>query len=235
MLNLDPDDTSPRSGARLDGELTRDEIMRVLEDEIVEGILKPGDRIDERALAERFSVSRTPVRDAIGRLASRGLIEVKPRSGSYVAQMHLSSLLQLFELMSDLEGLCAFYAAQRMDQAELDALKQFADLCLKASHDKPEDYAVANFKFHNAIYCGSKNTYLESLTRQARRRLAAYRKHTFRLPGRLRRSAEEHLGVVDAIGAGDSETARQLMARHTDIRREDFIPFITMMAERSTR
>ena len=104
-----PEIQSPNA-VRKNGDPVRDEIVRVLEDEIFAGGLIPGDRIEERAIAARFGVSRTPVRDAIGRLASLGLIEVKPRSGSYVAEMSLAELLQLFEVMANLEGLCARYA-----------------------------------------------------------------------------------------------------------------------------
>ena len=101
---------------RSNGNLSRDVIARKIEDEILTGTLIPGDRLDERALALRFGVSRTPVREAIGRLASLGLIEVKPRSGSFVAEVRLEELLQIFEVMAQLEGLCARYWPERPGQ-----------------------------------------------------------------------------------------------------------------------
>jgi DNA-binding GntR family transcriptional regulator len=217
--------------SRGNGDLSRDEIVRALENEILTGALRPGDRIDERALASRFGVSRTPVRDAIGRLASLGLIEVKPRSGSFVAEMRLEELLQLFEVMAHLEGLCARYGAERMDLAEQAELRRWSEACLAS--DTPDEYAAANLAFHNVIYRGAKNGYLETLTRQARQRVASYRNYTFRLPGRLKRSAEEHIGIVDAICAGDAARAQALMIQHTDIKRSDFAPFIAMVSERS--
>jgi DNA-binding GntR family transcriptional regulator len=227
-----PEIQSSKRG-RKNGDPVRDEIVRVLEDEILAGGLLPGDRIEERAIAARFGVSRTPVRDAVGRLASLGLIEVKPRSGSYVAEMSLAELLQLFEVMANLEGLCARYAAERMDAAERAELRRRVDVCLV--QETAEDYAPANLAFHDVIYRGAKNAYLESLTRHARHRVATYRNYTFRLPGRLKRSAAEHVDIADAICTGDSERAQALMSKHADIKRSDFAPFVAMIEQRSNR
>ena len=220
--------------------LSRDRIVEALEEKIISGSLRPGTRLDERALAEEFKVSRTPVRDAIGRLASIGLIEVKPRSGSYIAQLELGDILHLFEIMSDLEGLCAKYAAQRIDVDEAAKLRELAESCALAAKEPNgahacAGYAQANFTFHDMIYRASKNPYLESVTRQARRRCAAYRSHTFRLPGRIKKSAEEHFAIVDAITSGNADEAQSLMRRHVDIQREDYAPFIAMISERSGR
>ena len=226
-------DAPAQKGGRTAPDLSRDEIVRTLENEIVTGVLAPGDRVDERALALRFGVSRTPVRDAIGRLASLGLVEVKPRSGSYVAEMGPDELLQLFEVMAHLEGLCARYAAERMDSAEQAELRCRLDACLVP--ETAEDYAVANAAFHTAIYRGAKNGYLEALTRQARHRVSSYRNYTFRLPGRLKRSAEEHVEIVDAICPGNAERANALMVKHTDIKRSDFAPFVATIAQRDRR
>lgn len=218
-----------RSG---NNDLPRNEIVRVLEEEILTGVLKPGARIDERALAERFAVSRTPVRDAIGRLASTGLIEVKPRSGSYVAQLDVGELIQLFEMMADLEGLCARYCAQRMDAEEQANLKSLAEECASIADEATEDYLRANFAFHDAIYKGAKNPYLETLTGQVRRRVAGYRNHTLRLPGRMKRSSEEHFKIAEAICSGDPLRAQSLMVDHVDIKRGDYAPFIAMISAR---
>jgi DNA-binding GntR family transcriptional regulator len=233
MMGSGPRDSSVEKRSRGNGDLSRDEIVRALENEILTGALLPGDRIDERALASRFGVSRTPVRDAIGRLASLGLTEVKPRSGSFVAEMRLEELLQLFEVMAHLEGLCARLSAERMDTAEQAELRRCVEAC--RAHDTPEEYAAANLAFHNVIYRGAKNDYLEMLTRQARQRVASYRNYTLRLPGRLKRSAEEHVGIAEAICTGDAARAQTLMAEHTDIKRSDFAPFIAMVGQRGRR
>jgi DNA-binding GntR family transcriptional regulator len=220
--------TSAKSRAK---DLSRDEIVRALESAIMNGTLGPGERLDERALAARFGVSRAPVRDAIGRLASLGLIEVKPRSGSYVATIGASELFQFFEVMAGLEGLCAFYAAQRMDADEQTKLMRSAERCLEATAAGVEAYVAANRDFHDLIYSGTKNDQLMRLTRQARQRVGSYRNYTFRLPGRLKRSAEEHFGIAEKICTGDALQAQQLLAQHVDIKRSDFAPFIALINE----
>lgn len=229
---------SAASDASEQGSLSRDRIGDILEERIVSGALKPGMRLDERALAEEFNVSRTPVRDAIGRLASIGLIEVKPRSGSYIAQLELGDILHLFELMSDLEGLCARYAAQRIELTELAELRELAQDCeTAAAIEDPvsaqTSYSKANFAFHDMIYSATKNPYLESVTRQARRRCSAYRSHTHKLPGRMAKSVQEHFGIVDAIEKGDAEAAFSRMRQHVDVSRNDYAPFIRMLSQRS--
>ncbi len=214
-------------------ELSRDEIVRALEDDIMDGTIQPGERVDERLLAERFGVSRAPVRDAIGRLASLGLIDVRPRSGSYVTRLDVANLFQLFEVMAELEGICASYAAQRMDPEERAELRGIAEAGGQAATaGLVADYALTNNAFHEAVYRGAKNPYLEKLTRQARMRIQVYRTYTLRLPGRLRRSADEHFAICNAISEGEAESARSLMLVHVDIKRSDYTRFIAMMSAR---
>jgi DNA-binding GntR family transcriptional regulator len=224
MLNL----LSGNSVARAEeaSALSRDEIVRALEQEIFTAKLRPGERIDERALALRFGVSRAPVRDAIGRLASLGLIEVKPRSGSYVASLTAGEVLELLEVMSGIEGMCAFYAAQRMQVEEHAELRKLARACIVAAEVTADDYVLANVAFHSCIYRGAKNSQLERLARQARQSSGAYRHSSLRLPGRLTRSAEEHLEIAEMICARDAVAARHLMATHTDIKKGEFADFI---------
>jgi DNA-binding GntR family transcriptional regulator len=224
---------SVEKAGRTNGDPSRDVIARKIEDEILTGTLLPGDRLDERALALRFGVSRTPVREAIARLASLGLIEVKPRSGSFVAEVRLEELFQIFEVMAQLEGLCARYCAERMDTTEHDELRRLVDAC--SAQNSPDDYAITNAALHSIIYRSAKNEYLETLARQSRQRVASYRNYTFRLPGRIKRSTEEHIAIAEAICAGDAMRAQLLMTQHTDIKRDDFAPFIAMITRRERR
>ncbi|MCB1775666.1 MAG: GntR family transcriptional regulator, partial [Gammaproteobacteria bacterium] len=105
----------------------------VLEDEIVNGELKPGDRLDEAALAERFGVSRTPIREAFKYLVGSGLVETIPNRGSFVASVGLPQLIEMFEVMAELEGMCARLAARRMSDNENTQLKTLLDSCTRAS------------------------------------------------------------------------------------------------------
>src|SRR4029453_2541526 len=91
-------------------EALRDEI----EQDIVTGRLKPGERLDEQSLAARFAVSRTPIREALMQLASTGLVSLQPRRGAFVASLSFKDVIERFEVMAALEGMCGSLAARRI-------------------------------------------------------------------------------------------------------------------------
>lgn len=216
-------------------EMPRLAIARTLEAEIVRGELAPGARLDERALSLRFGVSRTPVREAIGHLVAQGLVETRARSGNYVARIGLADVLRLFEAMAEFEALCARYAARRAALNDRAALRGLAETCASAAPRGADDYAEANLAFHDALYRAACNPFLEAAARQARQRAGVYRRYTFDLPGRLERSVEEHFSIAAAILAGDPDAAHRLVLDHVDIRRDDYAPFIALVAERESR
>ncbi len=189
-----------------------------LEREIVTGGLQPGDKLDERMLSERFNVSRTPVREALQQLSSSGLVETRPRRGTVVASITVNELIEMFEVMSELESYCARLAARRMMAPEIAALRDLYEACARErEREEPDSYYAANVAFHEAIYAGSHNSYLERQTKAVRNRLSPYRRLQLYRPGRIGGSCDEHLEVLDAITRHDSEKAGEAMLRHVDI------------------
>ena len=93
------------------------QIKQALEQEIVVGQLPPGKRLDEVQLAERFQVSRTPIREALQLLAANGLVQRFPRRGAFVTEIGIDSLIEMFEVMAELEGMCGRLAARRMNDS----------------------------------------------------------------------------------------------------------------------
>lgn len=207
-------------------------IARTLEAEIVRGALAPGERLDERALSLRFGVSRTPVREAIGHLVAQGLVETRARSGNFVARIALADVLLLFEAMAEFEALCGRFAARRATREEAAQLRRLAETCAEVAVEGPERYSVANVAFHDALYAAAHNTFLEAASRQARQRAGVYRAYTLQLQGRLERSVSEHFAIADAVIAGDPDVAHRRLLDHVDIRKEDYAPFLAMVAER---
>lgn len=184
-------------------------------DEIIDGRLAPGLRLEEQAIADRFKTSRTPVREALRRLAATGLVEIRPRRGVVVSTVTRERLAQMFEAMAELEGSCARLAALRMstdDRARLSDLLAEGRTIQEA--EDPDAYEVHNRAFHAAIYAGSANEFLEETTQSVRARLAPFRSAQFRIPGRVAKSASEHAEVVDAILAGDGNRAYERMRHH---------------------
>lgn len=186
-----------------------------LAEEIINGRLLPGTRLEEQAIADRFKTSRTPVREALRRLAASGLIEMRPRRGVIVSTLTRDRLAQMFETMAELEGACARLAAERMTPAERKALAKLqqhgADI---ASANDSDAYEQHNRTFHAAIYHGSGNAVLEETTLAVRARLAPFRSAQFQIPGRVAKSNAEHDAVVQAIMVSDGEKAYAAMRDH---------------------
>jgi DNA-binding GntR family transcriptional regulator len=195
---------------------TRSEILRAqLADEIVGGQLKPGSPLDEIELARRFNVSRTPVREAIRMLAASGLVEVRPHRAAVVARPSHDTLIGMFEVMAELEALCAGYAAERMTPAERSAMEEVhEELRVLIQSGDPQRYHEINEAFHATIYSGAHNAYLTELTLMTRARVRPFRRAQFRIRGRLAKSHIEHDRVVQAILRGERVMAAQTMYAH---------------------
>lgn len=186
-----------------------------LRDQIYQHQLKPGDAIDEMALCERYGISRTPLREALKVLDSEGLIELIPRKGSFVRNMDIDELNELFPVMAVLEGLCAREAVENCAE---DDLKQ-----LNGMHEKLEAYVLEgnidayyeqNFVFHQAIQDLSGNKWLQRIIGDLRKILRLARHMQLTIPGRLEASLEEHRQIMQAFAHGDAERADQCMQNH---------------------
>jgi DNA-binding GntR family transcriptional regulator len=201
-----------------EGRTLADRLRLSLADEIMRGDIAPGVSLDETTIARRFEVSRTPVREAIRLLAASGLVEVRPHRSAVVARPTDERLLEMFEALRELEGLCAGMAAERMTRAErtaLDALNRSHSGIVRAND--PERYHEANEAFHTAIYRGAHNAYLMELTATTRGRIAPFSRAQFNVSGRPKRSNDEHKQIVQAIVKGDRDAAVAAMRAHISI------------------
>lgn len=202
------------------GKLAAD-LVQKLERDIVTGVLKPGDKLDERSLSERFGVSRTPVREALQTLAGSGLVATMPRRGTIVASITVGELIEMFEVMAELEAMCARLAARRMPRADIDNLIALSEECSALQeHSDADAYYEANVRFHEAIYAGCRNSFLERQTKNVRNRLAPYRRLQLHRPGRVKRSNNEHAEILDAISNGEADLAGKLMQQHVAVQGE---------------
>jgi DNA-binding GntR family transcriptional regulator len=195
---------------------TRAELLESrLADDIVAGRLPPGQPLEELQLAAAHGVSRTPVREALRRLAASGLVESRPRRGTVVARPEPARLREMFAVMAELEALCAAACATAMPppaRRALEALHARMEAMVRASDLAA--YRPANMQFHQALYEGAGNGYLAELAADTRRRLAPFRSVQLEAPDRLRRSHEEHGTILTAILRGEREAAAQAMRAH---------------------
>lgn len=205
------------------------EIIPVLEQEIVTGVLKPGSRLDESLLAERFGISRTPIREALLQLSANGLVEIRPRRGAIVATITLKDLMDMFEVMADLEALCGRLAARRISEAEKRALIAAQQRCQSLTDGDPDDYYQANLDLHNLIYAASHNRFLEKQTKELRQRLTPHRRLQVGMPGRMKSSSKEHGDLVQAILDGDPQLAEELLRQHITLQGERFADLLSSL------
>src|SRR5262252_4112655 len=204
--------------------VTRAEELRLqLADEIVRGALPPGAPLDETEIARRFSVSRTPVREALRQLVASGLVEARPHRGAVVAQPSIDRLTGMFEAMAELEAICAGLAAERMTPVERHQLETVhEELRLLSYTGNPDRFHEVNERFHNTIYAGSQNTYIAEMTLATRVRVQPFRRAQFRNLGRLAKSRAGHDRDVIAIMRGDKAGAATAMRDHIALVRDEY-------------
>lgn len=198
-----------------------------IEDEILSGRLRPGEAIDERSLAARLGMSRTPVREAIQQLAASDLIEIRPRQSAVVTVLDPAVVFQLFEALIGLESLVAGLAARRITPGEIAALEELhaAAEPMVAARDF-SGFQGINRAFHRAIYAASRNGWLAAETNRLRNRVAPYREWLFEKVDRLARSQAEHAELIEALRAGNEASARRLMRAHEQIDSDRLIDFL---------
>jgi DNA-binding GntR family transcriptional regulator len=229
---MDTDTTPTPSNAEWTAEEPRvrgraNDIRVTLQEEIESGKLPPGAVLDERALAARFDVSRTPVREALQQLAARDLVRIAPRHGVTVARLSISKVRAMLEFIAELESLAAKLAARRVDDDLRQTLDEALRRCQQAAVEGgAADYAMANSFFHEAIYAGSHNQYVAEQIRQARRLLQRYRVKDFQNKSQISKSLQDHFEVARAIQAGDEQAAAKAMLLHVPAGTTGFSEFL---------
>lgn len=210
--------------------VTHAEAVRVtLENDIFSGRLLPGASLDEEALARRFSVSRTPVREAMLQLIQSGLVEKRPRQGATVAKTDISDMIRLFEVMSELEGICAKFAARRMtadERAELTDVHAKSETAYKSNQQ--EAYYQLSRKFHLLVINGTHNQELIEMTNRLGIKLVPYRRFQLNYPGRAESNLSDHAAILAAILAGDSDLSADLFRKHTNVQGDVLAEYIAL-------
>ena len=211
---------------------TRTEILvSEIEKLIVNGSMVPGQRLDEMVLAKRYGVSRTPVREAIRALIAIGLVQNTGKQGSQVAKLSISMLIEMFELMAVLEGMCAQLAARRATKKQLFEMQKTHEL-LEKTFEKGthKEFYNVNLQFHDLLYNASHTQYLAEETLRLRRRLSPYRMRVTFQPGRMNSTLEEHNKILIAIKKGESELAKNEAISHLRLIGNDLEDFIASVS-----
>ena len=182
---------------------------------IVEGELAPGAKVPERALCERFGVSRTPLREALKVLANEGLVDLLPNRGAQVSRLTLAALEEAFPVMGALEALAGELAAANITDAEIAAIRQRHTVMV--SHFRAGNlkaYFSANQAIHEAILEAARNPTLIALYRGLAGRVRRARYMANMSPRRWAQAVEEHEEILEALGARDGRRLGKILRRH---------------------
>ena len=191
-----------------------EQVYEQLIDILIRGELRPGDVIVERRMAERLNASRTPVREALGRLESEGLVYKQPSRGVTVSPFSTEAFVEILNIRQLLEAEAARLAAGRIPAERLAVIRTaLAGLAAKPSPTLTEIWDVDDL-LHGEIADAAGNTLLASMIRDLRRRTHVF--NAYRNPIKHKFGVEENTALLDAIESGDQEQARAAMVQHIE-------------------
>ena len=195
----------------------REVVYETLREAIRNGALTPGERLMEIQLAEELGVSRTPVREAIRKLELERFVVMLPRRGTYVANLSLKDINEVFEIRAALDGLAAGLAAERITEEELEQMErllvEIAD-CIEQHNN--QKIVEADEAFHDILYRASRNERLVGIICNLREQFTRFRSVSINYPGRLQNTLEEHRQLVEAIAQRNPEAAQQKAREHLE-------------------
>ncbi len=195
----------------------REKILETIRDAILKGSLKPGERVSEPELAERFGISRTPIREAFRQLESEGYLEVIPRKGAVVASLSERDVEEFYAIKIILEGFAARMAAERLSDKDIERLQAInAKLQKLADEGDVKNFFKVHDEFHEVFIRASGNEKLLELINQLVMRFKRLRLASLSQPGRMEISVKEHEQLIEAFKKHDGHVADSLV-RHTAI------------------
>jgi DNA-binding GntR family transcriptional regulator len=199
----------------LRGTSLHDGVATRLRSMVFERQLAPAQWIDEKQLAERWQISRTPLREALKVLAAEGLVELVPQRGCRVVALGDDDADDLFPVMALLEGRCALEAAAKASDADIAELRRLHDELERhaAAHDI-DGYYRANHQFHSRVQALAANRWLDRATGDLRRFMRLLRGRQLNLPGRIDESIHEHRVLINAFAQRDAHRAQRAMHDH---------------------
>jgi len=209
--------------AAVDGDSSNEKTYARLKAYLLSGQIEPGGRIHQELCAEVLNVSRTPVREALQRLASEGLVERNEDRGFRVTQLSVDELEELFDMRSILEAFAMRLICRRITPETLDALTRYVEGSEAAlSRQDPEGIFESNTAFHNTLYSliPDRKRFL-SMLNNMKDHILRYRKQTLMHSDRAQKSINAHKKIVFALTTKDPNLAEYLMRVHIQESKED--------------
>lgn len=217
---------SPGSGSPVRNKTLREQVFDHLREEILSSRLRPGQELNELALSADLEVSRGPIREALSRLASEGLVKITPRRGAVVAELSDAEFDEAYQVREALEVLAIRLAVPRIGTEEIEHLRQLHEqMAEQVSNDEVKEFFDANAEFHQQIVDSSGNSKLGEHYRLLMAQTGRHLARSLERRGTIESSLPEHAAILAAVEAGDADEAARLLANHIEIpQRGESIP-----------
>ena len=192
----------------------REKILETIRESILKGQLKPGEKVAEPELAERFGISRTPIREAFRQLESEGYLTVIPRKGAVVTALSERAVEEFYAIKSILEGYAAQMAAENMTEKDIRKLEEI-NLRLQelAEEGDVKTFFKVHNEFHEVFIRAAGNEKLLELINQLMLKFNRFRLASLSLPGRMEISVKEHEKIIKAFNRKDGAQADGLVRK----------------------
>jgi len=197
-----------------------DEVYAFLKDKLIRFEFQPGQLLSEKEIISNFKLSRTPVRHALSKMESDGIVEIIPRKGALIKFLSIKDVIEIYQVRKALEGLAAEIAVNNVD---LEELRKFEDFYLKALQNNddvsPEEISRLGIQFHEFIIDCAANSRIKDILKGLRAQLEICRIFFLHQdskvhPSRTTQSIKEHLEIIEALKRGDGELANVKMKNH---------------------
>lgn len=195
----------------------REKILETIRDAIMSGVLKPGEKVAEPELAERFGISRTPIREAFRQLESEGYLMVIPRKGAVVASFSAKEIDEFYAIKSILEGYAAHRACKNLSEKEIDRLAAINEkLRVLAEDGDIKHFFKIHNDFHELFRKAADNVKLDEMIASLVSKFQRLRYTSLSKPGRMKMSVQEHYKIIEAFRARNAELAEQLVRKSAE-------------------
>lgn len=205
-------------GAGFDKKTLTDKVYESLREDILSNRLPPGQPLQEASIARALGVSRGPVREALRKLASEGLVNLEPRRGASVSSLTKEEFLDAYRVREALEVLAIQLATPRLEQNDLSRLMELQrEMRAAAEQEDVERFFRTNTEFHTLFVDKSGNLMLQDMFYPLMDQMRRYRLRSMNLRGGLMRSCDEHDAILEAVASKDAERAAELLREHIQV------------------
>lgn len=199
---------------------------------IVESQLKPGDKVPEKDLCERFRVSRTPMREALKVLAAEGLVRLEPNRGAWVTVVTVEEVEEVFPVLGALEALSGELACSNITDAEISQIRRLHDQMMQSYADRNlADYFKTNQEIHRAILLAAKNQSLTNTCQALSARMQRARYAANLSEERWANAVSEHEQIIQSLESRDGKKLSHVLAQHMENKKKSVIKWLMRAAE----